>query len=165
MGDTPVNISADIYLNGNTAWTVSNSVYLYVPNVRDNSCLMDYITAITLNSGINYANIATNVKKLILYNPALCISSKDTNCSTYYIINVILGQGITFDAFDACVLDYLDQPTEATQFVITGMNHEGYRISGPSHVTISCNRTTPGISKTGNLHSSSSYNYSINISS
>ena len=160
--DVLVYIPADIYLNGNTAWRVPNAVYLYAPNICDKNCLTHYISAITNNSGINYTNIATNPNKLILYNTAICINGSDTNCDTYYMSNVMLGQEITFDA---CVLDFFDQPTEATQFVITDMNHEDYRISGPTHVTISCNRTTQGISITGNLHSNSSYNYSIIISS
>ena len=74
----------------------------------------------------------------------------------------MLGQEISFDA---CVLDYFDQPTEVTEFVISDMNNEDYRISGPTHVTISCNRTTQGISITGNLQSNNSYNYSIILSS
>ena len=76
--------------------------------------------------------------------------------------NIMLGQEITFDA---CVLDYFDQPTEVTQFMITGMSHEDYRISGPTHVTILCNCTTQGIRITGNLHSNNSYNYLMIISS
>ena len=161
-GDIKVHISADIYLNGNTAWTVPNAVYLYIPNTCDNSCLMDYINEITFNSGINHTNIKTNPNKLMLYDSSICINGNSTNCDTYYMNNIMLGQEITFDA---CVLDYFDQPTEATQFVTTGMNHKDYRISGPTHVTISCNRTTQGIKIIGNLHSNSSYNYSIIISS
>ena len=157
-----VHISDDVYLNGNTVLTVPNAVYLYVHNICDNNCLMHYISEITNNSGINYTNIATNPNKLILYNPGICINGIDANCDTYYMKNIMLGQEITFDA---CVLDYFDQPTEAVQFVTTGMNHEDYRISGPTHVAISCNHTTQGISITGNLHSNSSYNYSIIISS
>ena len=160
--DKLVNISSDIYLNGNTALRVPNPVYLYVPNICDNSCLKHHISAITLNSGINNTNIATNLNKFMLCNPAICINGSDTNCDTYYINNIMLGQEITFDA---CVLDYFDQPTEATEFVLTGMNHEDYRISGPTHVMVSCNRTTQGISIAGNLHSKNSYNYSINMSS
>ena len=162
LGDAPVQIFAHIYLNNNTALTVPSAVYLYAPNECDNSCLMHYIGAITNNSGINHTNIATNPNKLILYNSAICINGSDTNCDTYYMNNVMLGQEITFDA---CVVDYFDQQTEATQFVITGMNVEDYKILGTLHVTISCNRTTQGISITGNLHSNSSFNYSIIISS
>ena len=135
---------------------------MYILNACDNSCLMHYVSAIANHSGINHANIVTNLIKLILYNPAICINGSDTNCDTYYMNNIMLGQEITFDAY---VLDYFDQPTETTQFVITGMNHEDYRILGPTHVAISCNHTTQGISITGNLHSNSSYNYSIIISS
>ena len=153
-------ISADIYLNGNAAWRVPNAVYLYIANICDNSCLMQYISGVTLN-WMNYTNIATNPNKLILYNPAICSNGSDTNCDTYYMNNVMLGQEITFDA---CVLDYLDQPIEATQFVITGLNHEDYKITGPTRVTISCSYIIQGITIIGNLHSNSSYNYSIIIS-
>ena len=75
--------------------------------------------------------------------------------------NIMLGQKI---AFDACLLDYYDQPTEAAQFMITDMNHQDYNISGSKYILISCNHTTQGISVTGNLHTNKSYNYSISIS-
>ena len=73
----------------------------------------------------------------------------------------MLGQEVTLDA---CVFDYYDQPTEATQFLINGMNHQDYNITGLKYITISCNHTTQGISITGNLHLNNSYNYSMNIS-
>ena len=40
----------------------------------------------------------------------------DTTCNTYYLNSIMLGQDITFYA---CVFDYYDQSTEATQFIIT----------------------------------------------
>ena len=75
--------------------------------------------------------------------------------------NIMLGQGITFDA---CLLDYYDQPIDAAQFSITGKNHQDYSISSSKYITISCNRTTQGIVVTGNLQSNNTYNYSMNIS-
>ena len=45
----------------------------------------------------------------------------------------MLGQEISFDV---CVLDYFDQPTKATQFMITGISHKDYRISGPTSAWI-----------------------------
>ena len=123
---------------------------------------MNYISNSTLKSGIKYTNFATNPNTFTLYNPAICINGSKTNCDTYYMNNIMLGQEITFDA---CVLDYFDQPTEATQFMTTGMSHEDYRISGPTHVSTSCNHTTQGIRITRNLHSSNSYNYLMIISS
>ena len=75
--------------------------------------------------------------------------------------NIMLGQDITFDA---CLLDYYDQPTEAAEFSITGMKHQNYYISGSKYISISCNRTTQGVAVVGNLRSNNTYNYSINIS-
>ena len=52
--------------------------------------------------------------------------------------NIMLGQDITFDA---CVLDYYDQPTEVQQFLITGMDHRYYNVNGSKYITISCDHT------------------------
>jgi len=73
----------------------------------------------------------------------------------------MLGQEITFDA---CTLDYYDQPSKATEFLINGMDHQDYNISGSKFMSISCNHATQGISVTGSLGTNNSYNYSINIS-
>ena len=73
----------------------------------------------------------------------------------------MLGQEITFDA---CVLDYYDQPTEAIQFSITGMDHQDYKIISQKYISISCNRTTQGICVNGCLALNKSYNYSVKIS-
>jgi len=75
--------------------------------------------------------------------------------------NIMLGQEITFDA---CVLDYFDQPTEATEFVVSSKEHQGYTIYGSKYISVTCNQTIQGISLIGNLPSNHSYNYSINIS-
>ena len=105
--------------------------------------------------------LTTSSNRLVLYSPTKCINGNETDCDTYYMNNIMLGQDITFDA---CLLDYFDQPTEAAQFSITSMNHQNYYISSSKYITISCNRTTQGIAVTGNLQSNKTYNYSINIS-
>ena len=61
-------------------------------------------------------------------------------------------------------MDYFDQPTEATEFLVSGMEHQDYNISGSKYISVTCNQTIQGISVTGNLHGNQSYNYSINIS-
>ena len=96
----------------------------------------------------------------MLHNPTKCINGNDTDCDAYYMSNIMLGEEVTFDA---CVLDYYDQPTKATQFLIKGMNHEDYNISGSDYITISCNQTNRGITLIGNLYSNNSYNYSLTI--
>ena len=72
----------------------------------------------------------------------------------------MLGQEITFEA---CVLDYYDQQTEVVQFLVTGMNHQDYNISGSKYISVSCSHTIQGISIVGSLHSNISYNYSMII--
>ena len=105
--------------------------------------------------------IAASPNRLVLHNPTKCINGNKTVCDTYYMNNIMLGQGITFDA---CLLDYYDQPIDAAQFSITGKSHQDYCISSSKYITISCNRTTQGIVVTGNLPSNNTYNYSMNIS-
>ena len=78
-----------------------------------------------------YLPISTSPSKLLFYNPTKCSNGNDTNCDTYYMNNIMLGQDITFHA---CLLDNYDQPTEAAQFLVTGMNHEDYNISGPKYI-------------------------------
>ena len=147
----------DIYFKDNTAGTIQNSVYINVQKSCGSSCLFH---------DINIANkdevqLATSPNRLTLYNTAKCINGNDTDCYTYYMNNIMLGQEITLDA---CLLDYYDQPTEAAQFSITGMNHSDYNISGSEYITISCNRTTQGLGISGNLHLNNSYNYTLNVS-
>ena len=148
--------SSDIYFQDNTAGKMHKSIFIYVPQSCNSSCLFH-------NVNINKKNIslATSPSKLILYSPAKCINGSDTDCVTYYMNNIMLGQEIIFKA---CVLDYYGQPTEAVEFSVTGMNHEDYHISGSQYISVSCNQTVQGISINGSLHSNRSYNYSMFIS-
>ena len=143
------------YFKGNTAGTTQSSVYINVDKSCDKNCF--------LNSIANKSDIpiTTSPNRLVLYNPTKCINGNKTDCDTYYMNNIMLGQHITFDA---CLLDYYNHPNEAAQFSITGLNHQDYNISSSKFITISCNRTTQGITVMGNLQSNKTYNYSINIS-
>ena len=156
--ESSVNFSSsDIHFKDNaTLGTIHESIYIRVPKSCDSSCLFHSVNI----ADKSYFQITTSPHKLILYNPAKCINGNSTDCDAYYMSNVMLGEKITFDA---CVLDYYDQPTKATQFLIKGMNHEDYNISGSDYITISCNQTTQGITLIGNLHSNNSYNYSLII--
>ena len=149
--------SCGIHFKDNTTLkTIHESIYIKVPKSCNSSCLFRGVHV----ADKRYFQIATSPHKLILYNPAKCINGNSTDCDAYYISNVMLGEKITFDA---CVLDYYDQPTKATQFLIKGMNHKDYNISGSDYITISCNHTTQGITLIGNLHLNNSYNYSLTI--
>ena len=155
---TSINFDGpNIYFNDNYAGTIQRAVYIHVPKSYNSSHVMDSVNIFNRK----YIPLETSPNKLILYNPVGCINGKDTDCHTYYINNIMLGQEIIFDA---CLLDYYDQPTNAAQFSIVGMNHQDYNISGSKYITISCNHTTRQISIVGNLHSNNSYNYSVIIS-
>ena len=149
--------SSNIHFKDNTPFgATQKSIYIKVPKTCDSSCLFHGVNILNKS----HFQIATSPHKLMLYNPAKCINGNSTDCDAYYMKNTMLGEKITFDA---CVLDYYDQPTKATQFLIKGMNHEDYNISGSDYITISCNHTTQGIALIGNLHSNNSYNYSLTI--
>ena len=144
------------YFKGNTAGTTQNSVYINVNKSCDRDCFLNSIAK------KNDIPITTSPNRLVLYNPTKFINGNETDCDTYYMTNIMLGQDITFDA---CLLDYYDQPTKAaSEFLITGMNHQDYNISGSKYISILCNHTTQGIAVTGNLQSNKTYNYSMNIS-
>jgi len=68
-----------------------------------------------------------------------------TECETYYINNIMLGQEIITDA---CVLDYFDKPTDETQFMVYSYNNENHTINASNNVLISCTRLQ-GIIVTG----------------
>ena len=143
------------YFKGNTAGTTQSSVYINVDKSCDRDCFLNSI------ANKNDIPITTSPNRLVLYNPTKCIGN-ETDCDTYYMTNIMLGQDITFDA---CLLDYYDQPTKAAaEFLITGMKHQDYYISSSKYILILCNHTTQGIAVTGNLQSNKTYNYSINIS-
>ena len=152
---TSIGFHNHSYFIGNTTGTTQSSVYINV----DKSCDRDCFLISSTNK--DDKPITTSPYGLVIHNPAKCINGNKTDCDTYYMNYIMLGQDITFDA---CLLDYYDQPTEAAQFTITGMSHQDYHISSSKYITISCNRTTQGITVTGNLQTNKTYNYSIYIS-
>ena len=152
--------SSNVFFNYNTAGKIQASIYMRLSKSCNNDCLDHSIIGNNFLK-FNMSGLSASPFKLLLYNTVKCIDVNGTDFNTYYMNNVMLGQEITFDA---CVLDYFDQPTKATDFVVSGMEHHDYSISGSKYISIACNQTVQGISVTGNLHSNQSYNYSINIS-
>ena len=144
--------TSDIHFIDNRAGTRNESLYINV--------LKSY--NINNTKGIDEKSfpVATSPSKLVLYSPARCINGTDTECSTYFINNIMLGKEITLNG---CVLDYYNQPAETAQFLVTGMD-QGFKISSANYISISCNHTTQGITVIGDLHKNNSYNYSMNIS-
>ena len=142
----------------NNAKISGHSVYLEVNKSCDSSCLTNRIVGIHINT---IPFIATPPSKLKLYDPAKCIDDdNDTNCDTYYLPNIMLGQEIVIPA---CVLDYYNQkPIDTTQFLIHGESNLNYFTRGPNEVLISCD-TFQGINVIGNESLSRSMNFSITI--
>ena len=122
----------------------------------------------SVNGNLSKCMLSTSPYKLVLNNTVKCINDSGTYCGKYYMNNIMLGQEITFDA---CVLDYFDKPTEATEFLVSGMEHQVYAISGSKYISVSCNQAIQGINiirrnlpHFNHLHSNHLYNYTINIS-
>ena len=155
MKEVSVNTNTNkIYFDDNYAGSTNRPVYINVPKSCNKSCLFESIKNTKLP-------VATSPSKLILHNPAKCIHGNGTECDTYHINNVMLGQEITLNA---CTLDYYDQPiVGVTEFLVRGYHHS-YNMSGSQFISVSCNKTTQGISVIGNLNFNTSYNYSVVIS-
>ena len=138
-----------------------DSVYLDIPTFCDEACLYNIIIGVnrdTLRHGQFAGHIYTPPRKLVLGDPAVCIDDDNaTNCVTYYVNNIMLGQEIIIDA---CVLDYYDQPAVETQFMVDG-NDEDHNINGSNSVLISCNGLQ-GIIIEG-IKVSDATNFSINL--
>ena len=145
--------TSEIYFN-NTSY--KKPVYINVPKSCNKSCLFQSVTKLQKNMSLPFA---TSPRTLILYDPAKCINGTSSDCTVYYISNIMLGQEIRFDA---CILDYYDQPTELNQFLVKGMNHQHYNLSGSKYISVLCNHTTQAISITGDFNIL--FNYSIDIS-
>ena len=158
--------NSNLILNQNTASDYGGAIFIKMKeiSVNTNNCKIyfkdNYAGSTNRPVYINLP-VTTSPSKLILYNPAKCIHGNGTECDTYYINNVMLGQEITLDA---CTLDYYDRPVVGvTEFLVRG-NHPSYTMSGSKFISVSCNQTTQGISVIGNLNFNASYNYSIVIS-
>ena len=104
----------------------------------------------TLTNDTLAQHIHTPPSELVLGDPAVCIDDDNvTNCGTYYVNNIMLGQEIIIDA---CVRDYYNQPTVETQFVVDS-NDENHFINGSNSVLISCTNGLQGICITGSKFS------------
>ena len=141
----------------NIARIAGKSVYLDLSRSCNKSCLNNRIIGIK-NASKQF--IATPPNKLEFYNPAICIHDEKTECNTYYVNHVMLGQEINIPA---CVLDYYDQPADTTQFHLYNGIYRNYTFSDSSQVLLSCHTPLQGISITGIESLSESLNHSTNI--
>ena len=151
------NHEGSIGFINNFATIAGKSVYLDLSRSCNKSCLSNRIIGIK-NASKQF--IATPPNKLVFYNPAICTDDEITECNTYYVDHVMLGQEINIPA---CVLDYYDQPADATQFLLYNTGSKNYTFSGSTQILLSCGIPLRGISIIGNKSLSESLNYSTNI--
>ena len=148
--------TTDIVFDYNTDF-IGSDIYMNVPTSCDEMCLD--------NSIINkrYGGvIKTSPRKLEFNDSAVtCIDyGNDTNCQTYLMKNIMLGQEIIINA---CVLDYYNQPSESTQFVLSSEYQDHHNITGSDNVLISCT-VFEGVSLMGERVLDAT-NYSVPIAS
>ena len=149
----------NINFNHNTARIAGN--YMYFDSTRSSGgCLNDRI--IGINNETNHF-IATPPSKLEFYAPATCINydNKTGECNTYHLKHMMLGEEMNIPV---CVINYCNQPSYSTPFLLHGVSNQNYSISGSKRILISCNDTFQGISLTGNNSLTKPLNYTINIS-
>ena len=159
------NISEINGSSNNTAGLAGNLLYIDVAKSCNISCLTDRIVGVsdqTLYQGTSDKNIATSPEILRLYSRANCINYENAECEKY---NIMLGQEIIIYP---CLLDYYNNPAEATQFRIIGDDNHKYTLRGSQYVSITCNHTIEGLSIVGNKSKADHglpLNFSINFTS
>ena len=158
IGSTIEFNSSNILFHDNDAGTTGSSVYINLPKQCSNTCLINSVLGINLRNYSKY--IITSPTKIQLYNSKIkCINfGSDTECDSYYINNIMLGEEILLDA---CMYDYYDHPVDVARFSISGANNQGYHLDS-NNTLMTCNRTLELV----DIHGieSGPFNYSINVS-
>ena len=150
----------EINCNNNTALK-SPFGYIDIPTSCYGECLKYSVMGIR-NETFHCSQLSfiTPPSKLELSNPAMCVDNNNsTICKTYFIKGIMLGQELITDA---CVRDHYNQPTDGTEFVVTGKDQDHY-LDGSKSVLIFCN-ALKGISVVGNKVAQRS-NFSMTITS
>ena len=160
-----VNTSSINFYN-NHARTAGHSWFINVPTSCNSSCLSNSVVGINKDS-LEHSqikkNITTTPRELKLFQPAICIdkSKNKTECNTYYVNNIMLGEELLVDA---CMYDYYDRPSNDARFEVSGDDNQDYYIPGSQYVLVSCNSTVQGISLNGNTVSPAlPSNYSMTL--
>ena len=141
---------SELYFSNNTARVSGDILYIDVVKSCNVSCLTDRIVGIsneTLQRGSVGNKVATSPSTLKIHYPAKCIKNNTAECELYYIESIMLGQEIIIYA---CLLDYYNQPAEATQFKVISEIYKLFFVHGSEFTSISCNHTIEGISIIGN---------------
>jgi len=153
--------TTDIHFNNNIA-QVGDSIYIHIPSSYDEVCLNKSIVSHATSSVYEQYGkyITTPLSKLVLHDPATCISNDHNYCGTYFVNNIMLGQEIMIDA---CVLNYFNKPAYATAFLVNGNGQDHY-INGSSTKVLTACDILQGISVTGNEVKRAS-NFSMTLTS
>jgi len=152
IDESTINFNiTNIHFSNNHARTAGSSVFISAPTQCNSSCLHNSVIGISKhslqNSHLN-KHFTTSPRKLELHEPAYCINNYDGECDSYYVNNIMLGQEILIDA---CMYDYYDQPTSASEFLVTSAHADDQDYAlGSKYVLIACNHTFQGITIIGN---------------
>ena len=153
----------NITFHNNFAKIAGNSVYIDVPKHCNSKCLEHRILGLNNKSDLFNEHVATPPTKLELHQPAQCLYNENTtDCKSYYVKNVMLGQEVIVHS---CILDYYDHVADTTQFLVSGeTRYQNYYIEGPKYVLISCGVFQGArIIGTKDKDISAPLNYTINI--
>ena len=160
--------TTNILFHHNTAGAAGDSVYINLPKHCNSACLNDSVHVLC---GISVKDpqcnknigryIVTSPNRIKLYHSKVkCTKySNDTECITYFIDNIMLGQKIFLDA---CTYDYYGKPTDTARFLISSTSHQSKDyIVGSNNTLITCNHTVELANVYGNKNFP--FNYSINL--
>ena len=158
IGSTIEFNSSNILFHDNNAGTTGSSVYINLPKQCNSTCLTNGVLGTNITDYNKH--IITSPTKIQLYSSNIkCIDfGNDTECDSYYISNIMLGEKILLDA---CMYDYYNNPVDVARFLISGGNNRGYHLDS-NNTLMTCNRTIELVTIHGN--ESVSFNYSISLS-
>ena len=127
--------STSIDFRNNIAGIAGNSIYFSIS--QSCSATLPYNASIFTRQ----EEIITSPNQLRLYYPAQSVNN--TDLSTYYVSDVMLGQNIIIPA---CVLDYYGTPAGSVQFTVqlVDYNDQNYSIAVSDLISVDCN-TLQGI--------------------
>ena len=130
--------STSIDFRNNVAGIAGNSIYFSIS--QSCNATLQYDGSIFTQQ----EEIITSPNQLRLYYPAQLVNN--TDLSTYYVSDIMLGQNIIIPA---CVLDYYGMPAGSVQFTVQLVdynNDQNYSIAVSDLISIDCN-TLQGINK------------------
>ena len=125
--------NASIVFNNNQARTGANSVFFSISQACNGTLQYD-VQNFILDQSVG--ELVTSPDKLKLFYPAQLANNSDP--STYYISDIMLGQNIIIPA---CVLDHNEMPLWSTQFTLqlakTNKQND-YSIQGNDIISVDC---------------------------